>query len=393
MKRSISLLTAAALLVLGFQAAAHARGFGAARRGVAVGPRGGAATGHARGGVATGPFGGVQAGGSRGGTYVSPRGTTVQHGSAGGVSRGPLGGVHAGGAQGTRVTTPRGRTYTHGSAGSVGVGPVGGVHARGASGTSVRGPLGGAAVGHRGSVAVGPYGGVAGGRTAVVGHRTTYVSPNTLRATAHVVRSPHYAVFTPTWYRTHSVAWVAPRWVGRSYWVTPAWPAVSVYCGITAPPIVYDYGSTVVIENNNVYVNGEQVASAQQYADQALQYVNRGREAKPAGTEEWQALGVFGMIQGEEKTAQHIFQLAIDKAGVVRGNYYNAVADNTLPVYGSVDAKSQRVAWSIGDKKDIVFEAGLNNLTQEQTPVLVHYGKERTEQMILVRLEEPKEKK
>jgi hypothetical protein len=75
---------------------------------------------------------------------------------------------------------------------------------------------------------------------------------------------------------------------------------------------------------------------------------------------------------------------------VFRGNYYDAVADNTLPVYGSVDQKTQRVAWSIGDKKTIVFEAGLNNLTQEQSPVLVHYGKDRTQQMVLVRLEEPR---
>jgi hypothetical protein len=99
--------------------------------------------------------------------------------------------------------------------------------------------------------------------------------------------------------------------------------------------------------------------------------------------------GGFGMIQGEEKVAQHIFQLAVNKGCVVRGNYYDAVADSTLPVCGSVDPKTQRVAWSIGEKKTIVFETGLENLTQEQITVLVHYGKERTEQMVLVRLEEP----
>jgi hypothetical protein len=173
---------------------------------------------------------------------------------------------------------------------------------------------------------------------------------------------------------------------------------VSVYCGIAAAPIAYDYGSNVVIENNNVviennnvYVNGDEVASAPQYAEQAAQMVDRGREAAPPKTDEWQPLGVFGMVQGDEMVAPHIFQLAVNKAGVVRGNYYDAVADNTLPVYGSVDPKTQRVAWSIGDKKSITFEAGLNNLTQEQTPVLVHYGKDRTQQMVLVRLKEPKD--
>jgi hypothetical protein len=58
-------------------------------------------------------------------------------------------------------------------------------------------------------------------------------------------------------------------------------------------------------------------------------------------------------------------------------------------VYGSIDPKTQRVAWSAGDKKTVVFETGLNNLTQDQTTVLVHFGNDQTEQMMLVRLNEP----
>ena len=77
----------------------------------------------------------------------------------------------------------------------------------------------------------------------------------------------------------------------------------------------------------------------------------------------------------------------------MRGNYYDALADTTLPVYGSVNAKTQKVAWSIGDKKRIVYEAGLNNLTRDETTVLVHYGKERTQQMVLLRLEQGKDAK
>jgi hypothetical protein len=187
---------------------------------------------------------------------------------------------------------------------------------------------------------------------------------------------------------------VAPRWVGAGVWAAPVWNSVSTWCGVAAPPVTYDYGSSVVINDDNVYVNGEQVATADQYADQALQFADQGRQAKPAESDEWQSLGVFGMLQNaDEKTAQHIFQLGINKDGTIRGNYYDAVADNTLPVYGSVDKNSQRAAWSIGEKKDIVFEAGLNNLTQQETTILVHYGKERAQQMVLVRLEEPKDEK
>ena len=77
--------------------------------------------------------------------------------------------------------------------------------------------------------------------------------------------------------------------------------------------------------------------------------------------------------------------------GVVRGNYYNALTDSTQPVFGSLDKKSQRVAWSVGEKKDKVFEAGLYNLTLEQTTVLVHTGKDRTDQYRLFRIEQPQE--
>ena len=47
------------------------------------------------------------------------------------------------------------------------------------------------------------------------------------------------------------------------------------------------------------------------------------------------------------------------------------------------------MAWTIGKAKDRVFDAGLYNLTKEQTPVLVHLGADRTEQMFLVRMKEP----
>jgi len=227
-----------------------------------------------------------------------------------------------------------------------------------------------------------------------VGHATRYVAPGALRTNAAVVRGGFaYRTFTPSWYRLHPAAWIAPRWRGANYWLAPPWLGVSGFCGVTDPPISYDYGSSVVINDNNVYVNGEQTATAEQYTEQATTFADRGRDANPAANDEWQSLGVFGMVQGDEKTAQHIFQLALNNTGVVRGNYYDAIADNTLPVYGSVDRKSQRVAWSIGDKKNVVFESGLNNLTQDQTTLLVHYGKDRTQQMALVRLDEPPEEK
>jgi hypothetical protein len=88
-----------------------------------------------------------------------------------------------------------------------------------------------------------------------------------------------------------------------------------------------------------------------------------------------------------------VFQLAVNKAGTIRGNYYNALADTTLPVYGSVDQKTQRAAWTVGERKEPIYETGFANLTKSETTMLVHFGKDRTQQWTLIRVEQPAEMK
>ena len=79
----------------------------------------------------------------------------------------------------------------------------------------------------------------------------------------------------------------------------------------------------------------------------------------------------------------------VELDGILRGNYYDALSDTTVPVYGAVDRKTQRAAWTIGDRKDTVYETGIANLTEPETTMLVHFGKDRTQQWTLVRLEKP----
>jgi hypothetical protein len=67
----------------------------------------------------------------------------------------------------------------------------------------------------------------------------------------------------------------------------------------------------------------------------------------------------------------------------------NKTTNQVYPIQGRVDKETQRVAFTIGDAKDVVFETGIYNLTQQQTPVLVH-GEGREETYLLLRLEQPK---
>ena len=74
-----------------------------------------------------------------------------------------------------------------------------------------------------------------------------------------------------------------------------------------------------------------------------------------------------------------IFQLAVDKNGVIRGNYFDQVTQTNQPVTGAVDKKTQRVAWRVAGGKELVVETGLYNLTMSDSTALVHYGADRTE--------------
>jgi hypothetical protein len=332
-----------------------------------------------------------------------------------------------------QVTTPGGRTATKvGGVGGV-QGPGGATAVRGGSvgtasgprGTGVAASRGGAAVGPGGAVAggtrvgtatgpggrtvsgaaryggaVNPYGGYASAARGVAvsgaaGHYTAYRSAIGLQNQATYVRRSFagYNYFNAGWYRAHPVAWRAAAWTAAAYWAWAPYATVARFCGYPAVPVVYDYGSNVVYQDNRVYYNGEPVATAEEYAAQATDLAEAGQAAKPAETDEWQSLGVFAMVQGDEKDANNIFQIAINKDGVIRGNYYNALTDTTVPLYGSVDKKTQRAAWIVGEKKETVYETGVGNLAQPETSMLVHFGKERTQQWTLVRMEPPEEMK
>lgn len=44
--------------------------------------------------------------------------------------------------------------------------------------------------------------------------------------------------------------------------------------------------------------------------------------------------------------------------------------------------------WIAADRKKIIFDTGLYNLTKKETPALLHMDKDKTEQWLLVRLKQ-----
>lgn len=438
-RASFGIGLAALIVLIGFEESlAQRRGGGGGGRGgsggfsgggrvgggAVVGPQGGAGVGARSGGTVVGPAGGSRSVGSAGGSYTTNRGTTIEAGGAGRSATGP-GGVTAGrGIGGVQVTTPGGKTATKvgtaggiagpggngvgtksgvvtgsgpggsfGSAyhGGVAVGPQGGVATGGRVGVA-KGPGGRVAGGTRGAAAVGPYG-AAGAKGAIARGpgATRYASTAAIRTTGAAVRTNfgHYNAFTPRWYYKYPGAWFVAGWTAARIWSAPVWGSVSTYCSYPEEPVYYDYGETIVYSGDTVTVNETEVP-ADQYAQQATELATAGKAAKvEPSAEDFQPLGVFAMVgKGEEKST-NLFQLAINKNGIIRGNYYNALTDTTETVYGSVDKKTQRAAWTVADRKTPVYEAGIANLTKNETTMLVHFSKENAQQFTLVRIEQP----
>jgi hypothetical protein len=259
------------------------------------------------------------------------------------------------------------------------------------------GPGGAVAGGSRVGAASGPYGSLGGytARGVAVGHSTRYVGAAAIRSQGVYVRNnfAHYNCFDRGWYVNHPGAWRAAAWTAAAFWAGATWGTVATTCGYPSEPYVYDYGTTIVYEGDQVYYNSDPVATAEEYTQQAAAIAEDGAKAQATEKEEWVSLGVFGMVQGDDKDANQIFQLAINKDGVIRGNFYDALSDTTLPVHGGVEKKTQRAAWTVGDRKETVYETGAGNLTEDETTMLVHFGKDKTQQWTLIRLEKPEEEK
>jgi hypothetical protein len=156
-------------------------------------------------------------------------------------------------------------------------------------------------------------------------------------------------------------------------------------------PVAYDYGGNVVAQPNAIYVNGDAVATPQEYEQQSSEIAGAGQSAQPAADSKWLPLGVFAVVEGDATTSDDIFQLAVNPQGIVRGNYHNVRTDQMETITGSVDKKTQRTAWTIGDDQTPVYEAGLSNLTKDITPILVQNATGEPHQMSLIRLPQPED--
>jgi hypothetical protein len=356
-KTAITLITAVSILAAATQqCAARGGGFGG-RGGGGFGGRGG--------------FGGGYRGGYGGGGY---RGGFEGHNFGGsGFNRGGFEGAAGRGFEG------------HGLEGAAGRGPAG-----------EGGLSGNRGVGQHSHLPSDFGFGHAGAKSYLAkGHSTHAWSNNTMRQRGDAVRNnwDHNHWYDHNWWHDHPGAWFAAGWGLGTAWAWTAWPVLGGFYGWGAnvAPIYYDYGTNVTYDEGQVYYGDQPVASAEEFYNQAATIANAAPASASSTEGEWKPLGVFGLVQGDQGSPSALFQLATNKDGAIAGNFSDMLSGNNLQVHGSVDKQTQRAAWTVGDNKDTVYEAGIVNLTKEQAPVLVHFGKDRTQQWLLVRLKQPED--
>jgi hypothetical protein len=278
-----------------------------------------------------------------------------------------------GGVGGSR-TGPGGATIGAGRVGISYTGPGGNTYTKVAGGVGVRGPGGNTVTAGRGAAFV--NGQFVGGASwsKVNGSFTRWNS------------------FTPGWVGGYPGAWWPGKWaIAGTAWAAAAWATTGGYCGCSGEGCYYDYGENVTYEDGTVNYGDEPVASAEQYYDQATQLAAEGEEAK---NEDWLPLGVFALITEPTQThTDKVVQLALNKEGVVHGNFHDVLTDMVIPIVGSVDKQTQRVALKLEGGKSVVVETGLYNLTNDEVPVLVHFSPDRQEPRTLIRLKPPEEAK
>jgi hypothetical protein len=199
-----------------------------------------------------------------------------------------------------------------------------------------------------------------------------------------------YGAYGKGWSANHPGAWFAAGWTARSAWTPATWNSAGAWCGVaTTTPVYYDYGNNVTYQGDDVYIGGQDSGTSAQYYQGAADLAATGTAAKTSADGDWMPLGVFAFSKSSQSTSDVTIQLAVNKQCVIRGNYTDVVTHKTQTVQGSVDKDTQRVAFTVGSNTTNVVETGLYNLTKDESPALIHFGTDRTEQWLLVRLQQP----
>jgi hypothetical protein len=171
-------------------------------------------------------------------------------------------------------------------------------------------------------------------------------------------------------------SWLAFGWSQPCYW--DYGPGAYVY---------YNYPTNQFYQDNKPYL------PASNYYQQVYDLAHSAPAVSEADAakSDWLPLGVFAMTKENRKDENWTVQLGVNKQGVLSGTYFNQENDGAHPLVGMVDKETHKAAWYFADgsNNQMVFETSVDNLTEPQSTVMVHFGPGDSGVWQLVRLERP----
>jgi hypothetical protein len=189
-----------------------------------------------------------------------------------------------------------------------------------------------------------------------------------------------------TWWRDRPWYWwcwtTAP---GLDAWLTYGWDR----------PCYWDYGPNgyIYYQENQFYENGQPYLAADAYYQQVYDLAHCAPANNPddAAKIAWMPLGVFAVTSEGKQEEDRLIQLNVSRQGVLSGVCVNKATDDAYPLQGMVDPKTHRCAWYFADGSNdrMIFETSIDNLTEPQSTVMLHFGPGDVSVWQLVRIERP----
>ncbi len=170
-------------------------------------------------------------------------------------------------------------------------------------------------------------------------------SPAGQAAVANATPAPVETIaFTADWYAKHPEAW-RPKQSPADWWKTADVAAITAWLGkpITAAGTAADKGGAVA--------NAGGVDARADGLQSVLVLPAGHQNAVDPADPDWLPLGVFAVVPpGTQDTAQaHNYQqLAVDRQGTIKGNFYDTISGTVQPITGTVDRTALTASWTVG---------------------------------------------
>lgn len=163
-------------------------------------------------------------------------------------------------------------------------------------------------------------------------------------------------------------------------WAPVAYGTAAAWIGSPETTTVYTSDNDADDSQADAIVDDQNTDATNTLADQGA--------TDPAPDAKLLPLGVYTLAPKDQDESTASVRLALSKDGVLRGIYYDSLGAQGHPIRGAVDKKTQRVAWTVGDNKKVLFQTTLASLTHEKGALTVRDANGNSHPWTIARFEQ-----